>query len=97
MAKKAYVVFCGRRTGIYTDWPTCNAQVNGYSNAVFVGYDSIEEAEKAWVVYLRDMSSSSQAGHNSEDLHIHPRSTISYFVLKLGVIILMFWIISKLF
>jgi viroplasmin and RNaseH domain-containing protein len=96
MAKKAYVVFCGRRTGIYTDWPTCNAQVSGYSNAVFVGYDSISEAEKAWASYLRDTSASARVRHDFDCINVQVHSTIISFLIKLAVIIFVCWVISKL-
>ncbi len=46
--KKAYVVFKGRKPGIYKSWDECRAQVDGYSGPVFRGYESMEEAEKAY-------------------------------------------------
>jgi viroplasmin and RNaseH domain-containing protein len=96
MAKKAYVVFCGRRTGIYTDWHACNAQVSGYSNAVFVGYDNIAEAEKAWAGYLRDCDASARVRHNLDCINVQDHSTIVSFIIKLAVIIFVCWVISKL-
>jgi viroplasmin and RNaseH domain-containing protein len=97
MAKKAYVVFCGRRTGIYTDWPTCNAQVSGYSNAVFVGYDNIAEAEKAWASYLKDTSTSACVRHNFDCIRVQDHSSIISFIIKLAVMIFVCWVISKLY
>ena len=46
--KKAYVVFKGRKPGIYKTWAECKAQVDGFSGPVFRGYASMEEAEKAF-------------------------------------------------
>ncbi len=46
--KKAYVVFKGRKPGIYKTWAECKAQVDGFSGPVFRGYESMEEAEKAF-------------------------------------------------
>ena len=71
MAKKAYVVFKGRRRGIYTDWPSCNAMVTGYSNAVFVGYDSISEAEIAWRDYITKPSASYLPGDGVDVIYHH--------------------------
>lgn len=50
MAKKkvAYVVVKGRNPGIYRTWAECQAEVAGFSGAVFKGYESMEEAEKAY-------------------------------------------------
>lgn len=38
-----YVVFRGRKPGLYTDWALCNEQVSGFKNASFKRY----ECEKA--------------------------------------------------
>ncbi len=46
--KKAYVVFKGRKPGIYKTWAECKAQVDGFSGPVFRGYESMEAAEKAF-------------------------------------------------
>ena len=50
MAKKkvAYVVVKGRNPGIYRTWAECQAEVAGFSGAVFKGYETMEEAEKAY-------------------------------------------------
>ena len=50
MAKKQkyYVVWEGRKPGIYTDWADCLQQVNGYSHPVFKSFKSKEIAEQAW-------------------------------------------------
>ena len=48
MAKKYYVVFKGRRPGIYTDWETTKQQVNRYKNATYKSFLSFSEA-KAWL------------------------------------------------
>ncbi|XP_058111696.1 uncharacterized protein At2g29880-like [Magnolia sinica] len=44
MPKKLYVVFKGRRPGIYHNWEECRQQVDGYSCARFCGYKSMKEA-----------------------------------------------------
>lgn len=46
--KKAYVVFKGRKPGIYKTWAECKAQVDGFSGPVFRGYESMEEAVAAY-------------------------------------------------
>ncbi|MGB8646898.1 MAG: ribonuclease H family protein [Anaerolineae bacterium] len=48
MAKpKWYVVWKGRKPGIYTTWEECNTQVKGFPGAQFKGFDSRREAERA--------------------------------------------------
>ena len=49
MAKKQkyYVVWQGRKPGIYTDWDKCKEQVVGVQGAQYKGFDSMAEAEAA--------------------------------------------------
>ena len=48
--KKAayYVVWQGKQPGIYTDWETCQTQVKGQQGAVYKGFATLTEAEKAF-------------------------------------------------
>ena len=49
MAKqKYYVVWRGRNTGIFTDWPTTQASVAGFSGASHKSFYTREEAEAAY-------------------------------------------------
>ena len=49
MAKnKFYVVWQGRKTGIFTDWETCRQQVQGEAGAKYKAYTSRAEAEQAF-------------------------------------------------
>ncbi len=45
--KKYYVVWKGRRTGIFTSWAECEAQVKGYTGAEYKAFASRGEAERA--------------------------------------------------
>ena len=49
MAKKQkyYVVWQGKKPGIYTDWDACKEQVVGVQGAQYKGFDSMAEAEAA--------------------------------------------------
>jgi len=40
-----YAVQDGRSTGVFTSWDECNAQVAGYSGAVFRRFDTAAEAQ----------------------------------------------------
>ena len=45
MAKKNYyAVRQGRKPGIYRTWAECKAQVDGYKNAEYKGFATMEEA-----------------------------------------------------
>lgn len=49
MAKqKYYVVWAGRKPGIYTSWAACRKQTDGFKQAKFKSFSSREQAEKAY-------------------------------------------------
>lgn len=49
MAKqKYYVVWQGRKTGIFRSWAECEAQVKGFTGARFKSYLTLQEAEAAF-------------------------------------------------
>lgn len=47
-SKKYYVVWSGRKTGIYESWAECEAQTKGFQGAKFKSFPSLEEAKKAF-------------------------------------------------
>jgi ribonuclease HI len=48
MSKKHYVVWKGVTTGIFDSWPTAKAQIDGRSDAQYMGFGSLEEAQTAF-------------------------------------------------
>lgn len=46
--KKFYVVWQGLRPGIYPNWPECQKQIVGYTNAKYKGFKTQQLAEKAF-------------------------------------------------
>ncbi|MEI3613260.1 ribonuclease H [Pseudogracilibacillus sp. SO30301A] len=46
--KKYYVVWAGRKPGIYSTWTECQAQTNNFKQAKFKSFESREQAEKAY-------------------------------------------------
>ncbi len=55
MAKqKYYVVWEGHEPGIYTSWPECQRQVNGFEGARYKSFKSKEEADDAYYSDSRD-------------------------------------------
>ena len=47
MAKKFYVIWQGRETGIFTDWSTCKKHVDGFTGAKYKSFKTLSEAEAA--------------------------------------------------
>ncbi|MCW8346049.1 ribonuclease H family protein [Vibrio sp. ZSDZ65] len=48
MAKKYYVVWKGRETGIFSTWADCKAQVDKFTGAKFKSFPTLAEAEQAF-------------------------------------------------
>ena len=48
MAKKFYVVWQGRETGIFTDWNSCKAQVEKFAGAKYKSFPTRDAAEQAF-------------------------------------------------
>jgi ribonuclease HI len=46
--QKYYVVWKGRRTGIFTSWEECEKQVKGYAGAEYKAFGTLKEAESAF-------------------------------------------------
>ena len=45
--KKFYVVWKGKKTGIYSSWNVCKKQVDSFKNAQYKSYSNLDEAEIA--------------------------------------------------
>jgi len=71
--KKYYVVWQGRRTGIFTTWEECAAQVNGYPEAQYKAFDSLEQAQQAlqadYSVQIASKPPDLPAQYSLEELH----------------------------
>ncbi|QOD59890.1 ribonuclease H family protein [Polaribacter haliotis] len=46
--KKFYVVWNGRKKGIYTSWNVCKKQIDGFEGAQYKSFASLDEAEIAF-------------------------------------------------
>ncbi|KAJ1656393.1 hypothetical protein IWQ61_004037 [Dispira simplex] len=60
MKQQYYAVNQGREAGVYSNWSDCQAQVKGYSGAVFKKFDSLAEAQ-AFSTNGRQTSSSQRS------------------------------------
>lgn len=52
--QKYYVVWKGRKTGIFTTWAECEKQVKGFVGAQFKGFESEAEADVAYLAKYED-------------------------------------------
>ena len=47
-AQKFYVVWAGRKTGVFTRWSECALQVNGFAGARYKAFATLREADQAF-------------------------------------------------
>lgn len=60
--EKFYVVYVGRRCGIFQSWKECESQVKGYPRNVYESFTSREEAERSFNNFVLGGSHSSTPG-----------------------------------
>lgn len=78
MAKKTkyYVVWKGRKPGIYTQWPEAQAQIAGFEGALFKSYPHYEEAQQAFEKGASAFRASTGSGKGKKTTGSVPRSKI---------------------
>ncbi|KAL3420323.1 ATP-dependent DNA helicase PIF1 [Phlyctema vagabunda] len=64
--KVAYVVFRGRKTGIFNSWAACQEQVSGFQNNHHRGYETLQDAQRGWETWLKDLKATEAAGSRRE-------------------------------
>jgi ribonuclease HI len=64
MAQKFYVVWAGRQTGIFTDWPAAQRAVDKFAGARFKSFPTRAEAERAFGRGVDGSNSAESAGHS---------------------------------
>lgn len=52
--KKYYVVWKGKKTGVFTSWDACKKQINGFEGAQYKSFIDKTEAEKAFKKSFND-------------------------------------------
>ena len=52
--KKFYVVWKGKKPGIYTSWNVCKRQIDGFEGAQYKSFASLEDAEIAFKKIYED-------------------------------------------
>jgi ribonuclease HI len=48
MAKKVYVVWHGKETGVFTEWQKCKDSIHGFPSAKYKAFKTLETANKAF-------------------------------------------------
>lgn len=73
--KKYYVVWIGNKPGIYNTWEDCQKQINGFEDAKYKSFETIEEAEKAfednyknYVSYKKDNSKKAKSASGTSPI-----------------------------
>jgi len=74
--QKYYVVWVGREQGIFTDWETCKAQVQGFEGAKYKSFPTKEEAQNAFMANPDD-----SIGKNNNKKTMASNSTIAQHVI----------------
>jgi len=70
MAKnKYYVVWVGAKPGIYSSWPSCQAQIKGYPAAKYKGFATLAEAQKAFSGNAKEYISAAKKGSPSKTMN----------------------------
>lgn len=73
--KKYYVVWTGNKPGIYNTWEDCKCQIDGFADAKYKSFETIEEAEKAfednyknYVSYKKDNSKKAKSASGTSPI-----------------------------
>ena len=69
-----YVVFRGRRLGVYSDWAICQAQVSGFRHSSYQKYATMEEVVHSFQTFLlaqhgvqHESNDASSMSHKAEE------------------------------
>lgn len=76
--QKYYVVWHGRRTGIFTTWAEAKAQVNGLAGAQFKAFDTRAQAEMAYKARYKNFVRAKGLGWQARLFEGPPPLTPSY-------------------
>jgi len=93
---KWYVVFVGRKLGVYGDWNSCHAQVTGFSHACYKSFKTEQEAVQAYRRHLGESKKSDGAQEAAQfDESQAPQNGCGSFVYFLVIIaVLAIWVKS---
>jgi ribonuclease HI len=58
-----YVVFCGRKPGVYDSWGICSGYVLDFSGVAYQSYSTRMQAEEAYVAFLEHQNQDQKLEH----------------------------------
>jgi ribonuclease HI len=71
--QKYYVVWKGRRTGIFASWAECEKQVKGFVGAQYKAFDSEAEADAAYLAKYEDYAGKASSDGKWKLASVKPR------------------------
>lgn len=71
--KKYYVVWKGKKTGIYTSWNDCKKQITGFENTQYKAFIDEKEAKIAFTKNYNDYK-----GKNTKKKHLSAKEKVAY-------------------
>ncbi|GGA21322.1 ribonuclease H [Paenibacillus physcomitrellae] len=89
--QKFYVVWEGKKPGVYDSWAECQKQTNGYTGAKYKSYPSLAEAEAAYKAGWKGNwgsgagQSASRAGRNKKAPALEEIGEINYNSISVDV------------
>ena len=63
-SQKYYVVWQGRKTGIFTSWQECERQIKGFNNSKYKSFKTRQEAEEAFGIIKHSSFLDTKDEHN---------------------------------
>lgn len=70
--QKYYVVWKGRKTGVFTSWADCEKQVKGFVGAQYKAFESNAEAEAAYLAKYEDYAGKPSTSGRWKEASIKP-------------------------
>lgn len=71
--KKYYVVWSGRKKGVFDSWEDCKKSIEGFSQARYKGFENKEEAEKAFNNHYYDYFKIGKQDKKEEQVYTHSK------------------------
>lgn len=72
--KKYYVIWKGRKTGIFTDWNTCKVHIDGFKGAEYKSFKTLADAEVAFGESSSSLFELMNEGTTKEDKKKSPKT-----------------------
>src|SRR5688572_5279178 len=71
--QKYYVVWKGRKTGVFTTWAECEKQVKGFVGAQYKAFEKEAEADAAYLAHYDDYKGKPSSVGRWKDTEVKPK------------------------